>query len=440
MTPRLGRRFWRLFSASATSNLADGIGRTALPLLATTYTRNPVLVSGLLTFAFLPWLLLALPSGVLVDRVDRRYAMAAANAVRAVATGTLALLVLLHAANIAVLYAVAFALGMAETVYDSAVRAILPAVVAKDRLDAANGALTVEESLGQTFLGAPIGSALFTVAISVPLVLNAGGFALAALIVLTLRGNYRPARSAERRSVGGDIADGVRWLTRHRLLRSLTLISAVTALANSMMTGVLVLYVLEVLRLPAGDFGLLLVAAGVGATIGGVVTPILTSRVGRAVMLPAGAVVAALAFGAMGLTRNGFVAAPLFAVSAAAVMVWNVLTMSLRQALIPHELFGRVQGAYRTLVWGAIPLGAFAGGLLAHAYGLRSVFVIGGSVMLAAAIWLGRVTRAHADELLLESRDDADVVEHPGPALPTDDLLRVRPEQPEGLAAEELPV
>ena len=436
----LGGRFWRLFTASATSNFADGIGRTALPLLGATYTRNPVLVSGLVTFAFLPWLLFALPSGVLVDRVDRRYAMAAANAVRAVATGALALLVLTHSAGIAVLYVVAFALGLAETVYDSAVRAILPQVVATNRLDAANGALTAEESLGQTFLGAPLGSLIFTLAVSLPFAINAAGFALAAAFVLTLRGNYRPVRSAEVRSVRADIRAGVRWLAAHRLLRSLTVISAVTAFANSMMSGVLVLYVLEVLRLPPGDFGLLLFAAGVGALAGGAGTPVLTKRLGRAVMLPLGAVVAAASFAAMGFTRNGYVAAALFLVSAAGVMVWNVLTMSLRQALIPHELFGRVQGAYRTLVWGAIPLGALAGGLLAHAYGIRAVFVIGGAAMMAAAVWLGFTTRAHAGELLLESTDDADADEHPGPALPGDGLLRMRPEQSERPAAEELPV
>ena len=89
----LGPRFWRLYASSATSNRADGIGRTALPLLAASYTRDPVLVAGLTSFAFLPWLLFALVSGAVVDRVDRRYAMSAANAVRALSLGVLAVLV-----------------------------------------------------------------------------------------------------------------------------------------------------------------------------------------------------------------------------------------------------------------------------------------------------------------------------------------------------------
>jgi MFS family permease len=196
----LGQRFRRLYASSATSNLADGIGRTALPLLAASYTRSPVLIAGLVTFAFLPWLFFALPSGALVDRLDRRYAMAGANAVRAVSTGTLAVLVLTGAANIVIVYAVAFALGIAETVYDSASRAILPQVVASRDLDRANSLLTVEETLGQTFLGAPIGSALFVLAASLPLLFNAGGFAVAACWCSPCADrSVRRARSGRRR-------------------------------------------------------------------------------------------------------------------------------------------------------------------------------------------------------------------------------------------------
>jgi MFS family permease len=410
----LARGFWRLYASSATSNLADGIGRTALPLLAASYTRSPVLIAGLVTFAFLPWLLFALPSGALVDRVDRRYAMAGANLVRAVSTATLAVLVVTDLANITVIYVVSFALGMAETVYDSASRAILPQVVPSRDLDRANSLLTIEETLGQTFLGAPVGSALFAVAVSIPLVLNASGFTLAALLVLTLRGSFRPARTGEKTSVRRDIADGVRWLVHHRFLRGLTAISAVTGVFQSMANGVFVLYVLEELRLPSGDFGLVLLVAGIGGLIGGLSTPALARRFGRGPMLTGGAVLSALAMGAMGFTRNGYVGAILFALSASGVMVWNVLTMSLRQALIPQQLFGRVQGAYRTLVWGAIPVGALAGGVIASMTGVRPVFVIGGSGLFICALFLSQLVRRHRAELV-----DQPVTAAESPPLPT---------------------
>src|SRR6476620_5573126 len=135
----LDRRFWRFYAGSATSNLADGIGRTALPLLAASYTRSPVLISGLVSFAFLPWLLFALPSGALVDRTDRRVALAMATLARAVTVGALAVFVLTDTGSIGVIYVAAFLVGLAETVYDSASRAILPQVIDPSGLDRANG-------------------------------------------------------------------------------------------------------------------------------------------------------------------------------------------------------------------------------------------------------------------------------------------------------------
>jgi MFS family permease len=201
------------------------------------------------------------------------------------------------------------------------------------------------------------------------------------------------------------MAEGVRWLSRHRLLRGLTLISAATAFAQSMGTGVLVLYVLEVLGLPSGAFGLILVGTGVGGLLGGLLTPPLTRRFGRAPMLTGGAVVAAVAEGAFALTTSGVVATVLGAVSAAGVMVWNVLTMSLRQSLIPEAVFGRVQGAYRTLVWGGIALGSLVGGAVAHAVGLRALFLVIGAALLVLAVVLGVLLRRHAAELTDEALD-----------------------------------
>ena len=399
----LGPRFWRLYASSATSNLADGIGRTALPLLAASYTRDPVLVSGLVTFAFLPWLLFALVSGALIDRVDRRYAMSAANAVRALSLGALAVLTATGTGSVAALYAVAFLLGTAETVYDSATRALLPQVVGRRDLDRANSFLTVEETLGQGFVGSPAGSALFALAVTLPFALNAAGFAVAALLILTVRGVRRPQRPDTRASVRSDAAEGVRWLSRHRLLRGLTLISAATGFTQSMTSGVLVLYVLEVLRLPAGSFGLVVLTAGVGAMAGGILTPVLTRRLGRGVMLTGGAVLSAVTMMLMGIVGNVFLACALFALGAAGVMVWNVLTMSLRQSLIPEEMFGRVQGAYRTLVWGGIALGSLIGGVVAHAVGVAGVFVVSGAGLLVLAGVLGILLLRHAGELTDEA-------------------------------------
>jgi MFS family permease len=138
---------------------------------------------------------------------------------------------------------------------------------------------------------------------------------------------------------------------------------------------------------------------GVGAVVGGLLTPRLARRFGRAPMLTGGAVLAAVAEAALALTTSGLVAAVLCGVSAAGIMVWNVLTMSLRQSLIPKAVFGRVQGAYRTVVWGGIALGSVAGGAVAHAIGLRPLFAVLGTGMLVLAVVLGVLLHRHAAEL-----------------------------------------
>ena len=363
MSRSLGPAFRRLFAASASSNLADGATRVALPLLAASLTREPVLVAALTSLAFLPWLLF---------------------------TGT---------ASLVVLYVVAFGIGVAETFYDSAARAMLPQVLRRDQLDRGNGLLTVGETAGELFVGAPVGAALFAVAAAAPFSATAAAYGLAAVLVLTIAGRHRPARGdgEHRTSIGRDVAEGVGWLWRHRFLRGLTLVSATTSGLQSLTTGVLVLWALEVLRIGEAGFGLLMTAMGVGAVLGGLVAAPLGTRLGRSPVLVAGAVLAGLATVGSGLTSHGFVAGGLMAVGTVGVMFWNVLTMSLRQALIPEELFGRVQGGYRMLVWGAIPLGALLGGVLADLTTVPAVFVIAGcaELLVAGALW--RLLAVHRD-------------------------------------------
>jgi Na+/melibiose symporter-like transporter len=371
------------------------------PALAATLTRDPVAVAALTSLAFLPWLLFALPAGAVVDRVDRKRAMAVANAVRALALGGLAATVLTGTASLIVLYVVAFAVGVAETVYDSAARAMLPQVVRRDQLDRGNGLLTTAEEASQGFLGAPLGSVLFALSVAAPLLTTAGGFLLAAVLVLSIAGVHRPVRSdGPRTTIRRDVAEGVGWLWRHRFLRGLTLVSASTSLVQSMTTGVLVLFALEDLGVGEAGYGVLLTASGVGAVVGGLTAAPLAGWIGRTATLVAGSVLSAVTTAAVALTSNPVVAGVLFAASTAGVLFWNVLTMSLRQALIPEELFGRVQGGYRTLVWGGIPLGALLGGVLADATSVPMVFVVAGAGLFVLAGVLWRLLVVHRAEIV----------------------------------------
>ena len=384
----MGPSFWRLFASSSTSNLSDGVMQAALPLLAATLTRDPVAVSALASLAFLPWLLFAMPAGVLVDRVNRRAAMAVANVVRAGLLAVLATTVVLDVANLPILYGLAFLLGTAETVYDNAARAMLPAVVPRRKLERGNSLLGTAESVGQIFLGAPIGAWLFALAVSLPLWANTGAYLLAALLALTVAGSFRTVREHQT-SMREDLVEGLRWLLRHPFLRPLMAVTLFGALFHSMTTGILVLFALEELGFDERGFGLMLAAAGLGAVVGSLVSPYVTSLLGRTTAMGLTQLLSALAVMVMGLWRDPVVGTACFAVSAGTISMFNVQVMSVRQALIPAHLFGRVQGAYRTAIWGGIPLGSLLGGAVGSWWGLPAAFVTSGvlGAVVALATW-----------------------------------------------------
>jgi MFS family permease len=373
----LGPRFRRLWTASATSNIGDGLYMTAVPLLAASLTRDPLLVSGVVACLFLPWLLFALPGGALVDRMDRRLAMARTGWFRTLILGGLTLTVVLDVVSIGVVYLAVFLLGSAETIYESASRALLPAVVESGGLDSGNGKLQGAQVIAQEFVGPPIAGALFAISTGLPLMLGTVAFSIAALLISTMGGKYVPERvSASSPNLRREIAEGLRWLRGNALLRRLTLLGGVLGLASGATNGVMVLFSLEILGLDERGFGLLLAGLTVGSVIGTVVAAPLARRFGRGPALLAGWSLGVIGYAGFGLSSHAIIGGAFFGLAALGTMAGNVLTMSIRQSLIPAHLFGRVQGAWRTVIWGAMPVGALAGGALARVAGLRAPFLL----------------------------------------------------------------
>ncbi|MET0234098.1 MAG: MFS transporter [Kibdelosporangium sp.] len=396
------RRFTFLLSASAVSNLGDGIGKVALPLLATTLTRDPALIAGLSVAQFLPWLLFALPSGVLVDRVDRRLAIVVANAARAVIIGGLALLVAVDGAAIWLVYAAAVLIGMAETVADTASNALVPAMVAGDRLDHANSRLQSAETIGQNFLGGPLGSVTFAVFAAFPLLLNSFGFALAAALLLAVAGGYRPAReTTTHQPVLTELRDGLRWVRNSPLMLRLMLITGAISMVYELALAQLVLYALEHLRLSEAMFGVFAAIAGAGGLAGAFVAPKLIRALRRRAVVTAGLFLAGACIMAMGLTSNPVVASVLFGVFGIPVMAVNVVLATVRHTSVPEEYLGRVLGAWRTVVFGSIPVGALAGGLLAKiAGGSAAMFVVSGVLQMTLAVAAFLLLRRFGQDLV----------------------------------------
>ncbi|HEX2056939.1 MAG TPA: MFS transporter [Actinomycetota bacterium] len=384
--PRLGIDFARVWGAAAVSNVGDGVRITALPLLAAAVTRDPVAISGILLAGHLPWLLLSLPAGAIVDRLDRRSLVTTVSTLRAIVMAMLCGLVFFGEAGLPVLYAVAFLQGVGEVFSDNAVFALVPGVVPRQRLEDANGRLDAVMVITNQFAGPALGGLLFAHAAGLPFLVDAGSFLLAAVLVAGIRRRPEPpAPPAEKRSIRSDIWEGVRWLRARPSLRNLSYIAALTNVALNATFAIFVLFALEELDLSAAGFGVLLSIEAIGA-LGG---SLLASRIRKQVGIP---VALAAALGLAGLANLAIAATtvvPLVAVMMIAVAfaggVWNVVTNSLRQAVTPDRLLGRVQSAHRLLSWGAVPFGTLLGGVAGSALGLRAPFAIAALMLCALA-------------------------------------------------------
>jgi MFS family permease len=395
-TPSTGRRrrgFVRLWAAVGVSNLGDGVASAALPLLAAALTRDPTLVAGLAVAQQLPWLLLALPAGAIADRADRRILMWRTDAVRGLVLAAFALLVALDQGSLAVLYLLAFALGTAETLFDTSYRSLLPSLVEKDELERANARLQGAEIVANRFAGPPLGGLLFAAAASAPFFLDAGSFLLAAVAVFAIGGSFRPSgEGAAAPPIRAAIGEGLRWLAAHRLLRSLAVVVSVWHLVWAGGNAILVLYAQELLGLGSAGYGMLLAAGAVGSIVGSVIAPRLAALLGRRRALAGSVGLAALAELALGLTSSPLVASVALGVSGTCAVVWNVITVALRQRLAPDALLGRVNGAYRFAAMGSIALGAALGGVLGSVE-LRLPFIIAAATLVVTAVGFLSATR-----------------------------------------------
>jgi MFS family permease len=402
---RLGSAYWRLWWANAVSYAGDGALVSALPLFAVTVTKDPRLIAVVSAAMFLPWLLLSLPAGAIVDRHDRVALMWRSQAVQFAVMGTATVLIMTRMAGIAVLAAAGFLIGCAEVVYSNAEQSALPALVPADLLPRANGNQQVVLTIGETFAGPPLGSALFAVRAALPFGLDALSFAGSAAL---LAGLPRTAQSrAVHQPMRAQIAEGVRWLAGHRLLRTVALLLGVSNFSSQMGQATLVLLATQTLHVGTRGYGLLWTAAAVGSVLGGLVNPAITRRLGLLPSLTVAMAAFAVADAGVGLAPNFAVAAALMACNGFFVTMWNVVTVTLRQRIVPTELLGRVNSAYRMIGWGLMPLGALAGGFIAHAAGLRAAYVVAGmlsgAALLAALPALAGAGRASPDKGLLPS-------------------------------------
>jgi MFS family permease len=429
---RLGAGYWKLLVASTVSNAGDGVSFIAYPWLASAITRNPLHIAGIGIAARIPWLVFSLPAGALTDRLDRRKVIVAMDGVRFALTLFVAVVIYqtrsslptpeqiadgitgvdAEVAYLLLLYISALLLGFAEVLRDNSAQTILPSIVDKDQLERANGTLFGAEVVTNQFVGPPLGGLLLAVGLAAPFFFDAATFAVAGALVFLIGGRFSAEQSDERRTLRSEISEGFRWLWRHRLLRSLAIILGFQNLLFTLSFATFVLFAQEILGLNERGFGVLLVGGAVGSVLGSLAATRITTRIGSGTALMAALFTPAIALGIIGASSTFAVVFIGGGSAGFMAVVWNVITVSLRQSIIPDHLLGRVNSVYRFFGWGMIPFGGILGGLIVtvgegltdRTTALRLPFFVGAAgYLVISGYGLGRLSNANVESARQES-------------------------------------
>jgi len=402
---RLGRRFWILWSGATATNLGDGLGLVAFPLLAIGLTDDARLVALISVARFLPFLILGLPAGVLLDRHDRRQLAVLAQLLRATVVFGLSAAILADRAGIGLLMFAAFAIGVGEVITDGGLPAIVRNVVVKNsNLELANSRLAATQTVSNMFIGPPLGALLFQIHPSIPFLATAAMFLLGAAVLTRLPGNFVAPQTSEDASEPFRVAvtAGLRYVWGHPVLRPLAFAVAVYSFFGEAGNAVFVLLATERFGLSEVGFGALLSVDAVASVVMSFFVARLIARTSHAFSMKVSIVTFTLASMIFGFS-TALVAAVLAAVmQGIGDPSWNVVSATIRQRLVPDEVFGRMMTAYLFIAWGLQPLGALMGGLVAEAWGAQWVYVIGGcavgSLLLFGQPLFSQVKAAMAPE------------------------------------------
>jgi MFS family permease len=366
----------------------------ALPLLAATLSRSPVQISIVVAASWLPWLLFGPFSGALADRWNRLRIMMVSDGIRFGVLVVVAVAMWSQTVSIGVLVAAAFLLGSAQTLFDSAGQAVIPAVVGLDaaRLTRANSQIAASQTIGKELAGPPLGGALFAAAPVLPVVLNALSFLLSALLVRRIRRPAEPAlpETGVARGLRAEVAEGVRWLLGNRVVGAMVIVVGLSNMAWLCAESVLVLFAQDRLGLDGWWFGVLLAAPAVGALPGALLAGAVARKVPVGWVLVGGVLAQAGVLGGIRLATSPLVVAGLLAVGGLLITTWNIVQVAQRQLIVPDAVMGRVVASGRVFAYGSAPIGALLGGLVADQVGVAAPFLVAAVLLVVATLVAGR--------------------------------------------------
>jgi MFS family permease len=387
--------FMKLWAASAISDVGSQVSALALPLIAALSLGATPWQMGLLSAAgSAPILLVGLFAGVWVDRLRRRPVLIAADVGRAALLLLIPLAGAMGLLRMELLYVVTLLAGALGVLFDVAWLSFIPSLVARERLVEGNSKLESTSAAAQV-AGPGLGGILVGVGgAAFAVLIDALSFLVSALFICGIRISEPPAAAPGRRaSVGAEIREGLRVVLTHRLLRVMAGCSATTALFGRMFMAVYVLYMTRDLGLGSVGVGLVFATGGLGALAGALVAGPVGQRLGPGPTM----IWAHLAFGVTGMAVPLAVLVPSVALPMIvgseftqwmALTVYYVTAVSVRQAVTPDRLLGRVNATTRVFAGGAQPIGALLGGALGGVLGLPLTLVVAECGLLLPFLWL----------------------------------------------------
>ena len=403
------KNFNLLLTASTFSNLADGIAGFAYPWLFSLLTRDPLLISIVSVLVNLPRLIFVLYAGVIADKFNRQKILIYTRLGQVFLTSIFIVLIYLNLDNIpkevqfnepqfeskfliiSAAYLLAFMFGLLEVTRDNAAQAFLPQIVSKDSLPKANGRLFGIEIVTNNFLGTPIGGFLIGLSLITPFIFDTLLMLVSVFFITGIKGKFeRPEDINKDQNTSEMIKEGVEWLKNNTLLKRLAIYTGIANFFGSMQFPIMILFAQELIGLNAIQYSFLAYGAAIGGLVGSQVANKINAKLEESKTLLISVALFGIGMFAPYVTTNPFIVAGSFGLSSFGSVLWNVQAVSIRQALIPDNLLGRVNSVYRLLALGLNPIGAIFGGAIvkildnsfSREFALRFPFLLGGIFML----------------------------------------------------------
>jgi hypothetical protein len=402
-SPARRRDFWLFWAGETVSNLGSSFTQFALPLLVFQLTGS-ALNLGLATAAtFLPYLLFGLVIGAWVDRLDRKRLMIGIDGLLALSLATIPLLAFLGLLSVWWMYGVSFVSTTLKVGFEAGQFAAIPSLVDQDHLVTANG--RVQASFSAASILGPLlaGMLLFVLPLPTLLFIDAASFLVSASTLSLIHTSFNAAKPRERTSVRQDMVEGLRTVFTHPVLR---LLSLLTPLANLLLIGTLSqLVLLATVRFRAAGWQLsvLYAVASGGLLLGSLLAAPLRKHASFSQVIVGAVVGIGVLLVALAVTPWYWLGVLLWGAKSGLEVLFNLNTMSLRQAIVPNHLLGRVGTSARVLAYGTAPLGSVLGGLLVAWGGpasLPRVYATAGVLLVLLALGCARTALGHAERFL----------------------------------------